>query len=430
MNKRAHQNNISQISAKKSKSEDVCGICFESEELIKICKCNFCIPCLQKYVIMKVETNGEFNILCPNYNCLQSMENYLDKLFDKDRLLQIQNKLTMNYLKYKPQFKCCITPDCSYIVELENNCSNSFYHQCEICKNSWCLNCNSKSHDNNECSKSQEDIINESMLSKTATQCPNCKSWVEKADGCDNLMCKCRTQFCWLCGDIWNRNHLIEKHPNKSNNISASYLLKLRLYQSNIMIRLQNERFYIETKMKQFKVTPDLKNQHEILINKINIQNNKLLNIERQIKNYFSIEYFTFNNCVKMLLNFKNVLHKINLEQKLVITPERRVILDNYKAEYESRIKLIPTGIIENSIMNIRKSMFRTNNITNMDDITILTELSKFKTNRIQYLISKFVPVSIQTKIYNGKVTFTHVMFDRLDININNPVNNFFQSIS
>lgn len=38
------------------------------------------------------------------------------------------------------------------------------------------------------------------MITLTSKQCPNCRSWLQKLDGCNKMTCsKCQCYFCWLC---------------------------------------------------------------------------------------------------------------------------------------------------------------------------------------------------------------------------------------
>jgi len=41
--------------------------------------------------------------------------------------------------------------------------------------------------------------------------CPNCKSVVDKTEGCNHMTCFCGTHFCWLCEQIVDENAL-DKH--------------------------------------------------------------------------------------------------------------------------------------------------------------------------------------------------------------------------
>ena len=31
-------------------------------------------------------------------------------------------------------------------------------------------------------------------------QCPKCRYWVEKNEGCNHMTCRCQKQFCYVCG--------------------------------------------------------------------------------------------------------------------------------------------------------------------------------------------------------------------------------------
>lgn len=31
-------------------------------------------------------------------------------------------------------------------------------------------------------------------------QCPKCKFWVERSEGCNHMSCRCGTNFCYDCG--------------------------------------------------------------------------------------------------------------------------------------------------------------------------------------------------------------------------------------
>jgi hypothetical protein len=38
-------------------------------------------------------------------------------------------------------------------------------------------------------------------------KCPKCAVWVEKADGCDNMKCRCGANFCYKCGSRLAKAH-------------------------------------------------------------------------------------------------------------------------------------------------------------------------------------------------------------------------------
>lgn len=45
-----------------------------------------------------------------------------------------------------------------------------------------------------------ENSLSMQLITDTSKQCPNCKSWLQKLDGCNKMTCsKCNSYFCWLC---------------------------------------------------------------------------------------------------------------------------------------------------------------------------------------------------------------------------------------
>lgn len=46
---------------------------------------------------------------------------------------------------------------------------------------------------------------------KKFKQCPKCKFWVEKNQGCDHMTCKCRFEFCYKCGGNFGKCECVEK---------------------------------------------------------------------------------------------------------------------------------------------------------------------------------------------------------------------------
>ncbi|CAD8212372.1 unnamed protein product [Paramecium pentaurelia] len=59
---------------------------------------------------------------------------------------------------------------------------------------------------NNGLNQQQLDdkFLNLMMISKYK-QCPQCKTWVEKISGCDHMTCRCKFQFCYACGGIYQK---------------------------------------------------------------------------------------------------------------------------------------------------------------------------------------------------------------------------------
>lgn len=43
------------------------------------------------------------------------------------------------------------------------------------------------------------------VLRSNAATSPQCRHLIEKASGCNHMVCRCGQQFCYLCGEAWRQ---------------------------------------------------------------------------------------------------------------------------------------------------------------------------------------------------------------------------------
>lgn len=130
--------------------------------------------------------SGNYIIKCPEYECteLVSMENirYLlePKEFDRFKYFKEKNEKEMN-----PNNKFCHRPDCGELLtKIEDRLV------CDKCQAIYCEICLQPFHEGNSC-----DIVLKNALENTfkifkIKKCPNCKSPIEKSEGCNHMNCK------------------------------------------------------------------------------------------------------------------------------------------------------------------------------------------------------------------------------------------------
>jgi IBR domain. len=161
------------------------------------------------YLISKIDERA-FPIRCPALNC----HNEISQDFTKDCLGNEKNSHYQQKLedfafksfveKQGDKYSCCLTADCPFVFEYDGTFVN---FQCPKCTKMYCLRCRVEWHDGLTCKQFQEqkdhqkdEYILNFIRGQKFKQCPQCKYWVERSQGCDAMTCRCGAQFCYRCG--------------------------------------------------------------------------------------------------------------------------------------------------------------------------------------------------------------------------------------
>jgi hypothetical protein len=112
----------------------------------------------------------------------------------------------------------CPTPACEFAAELSSESAGStgggatrgVRFACPCCQVEYCLVCRLPWHggeaclgppDGREGGGGAEDRSFLRHAGRRGLQrCPKCRFWVEKSEGCNAVLCRCGTTFCWRCG--------------------------------------------------------------------------------------------------------------------------------------------------------------------------------------------------------------------------------------
>ena len=88
----------------------------------------------------------------------------------------------------------CNTPQCRGFVTQHTP-------HCACCKHRTCHRCHQTMRDG-EHSCAEEDVATVQELRRNAKQCPECRVYISKVDGCDQMFCvSCHTAFSWNTGE-------------------------------------------------------------------------------------------------------------------------------------------------------------------------------------------------------------------------------------
>lgn len=78
--------------------------------------------------------------------------------------------------------------------------------QCDACKNRYCHTCLLAVHEG-PC-ESQELLFFENNLQYR--KCKKCGIIIEKDQGCNHMVCICKYEFCYVCGETWSAAHYVD----------------------------------------------------------------------------------------------------------------------------------------------------------------------------------------------------------------------------
>ncbi|XP_046898646.1 ankyrin repeat and IBR domain-containing protein 1-like [Hypomesus transpacificus] len=224
----------------------LCGICMSTisifEEPIDMsCGHEFCRACWEGFLNLKIQEGEAHNIFCPAYDCFQLVpveviESVVSREMDK-RYLQFDIKA---FVDNNPAIRWCPRAGCERAVRLSiqdpgNSSSDTLSFPllrapAVDCGKGhlFCWECQGHPHEPCDCeiwrmwlhrvtemkpeelagvSEAYEDAANCLWLLSNSKPCANCKSPIQKNEGCNHMQCaKCKYDFCWICLEEWKKH--------------------------------------------------------------------------------------------------------------------------------------------------------------------------------------------------------------------------------
>ena len=206
-----------------------CGLCYDEKTdfndflLIKTCGHYVCYECMNYYINSKLKnfykTAGSFPCpSCDNQLDISLLINFCNyaSLFNSYLQVSAEKKIfTIDNLRY------CQSKDCSKILKVDLD-SNPFGILSCLCGFKACLTCNQEPHFPAKCSQvksyrkqiqdKEHFEIEENDYISLGKQCPSCKIYMEKNDGCNQMVCSsCNEKFCWDCENLWDKHLELNK---------------------------------------------------------------------------------------------------------------------------------------------------------------------------------------------------------------------------
>ena len=198
----------------------ICPVCEtdidEGDGINLGCGHEFCSYCYKEY--LKEKTNDQLTLLaatCPMKFCNYQVPSEIFKNLFKDDVneLNIYKKcLVRNFTESNADVKLCPNPKCDKIIKLPGH--GMYDIKCP-CGTVFCFKCLNETHRPCDCymleiweKKTKNDAENVKWLLVNTKQCPNCKKYIEKNQGCNHMTCRkeaggCGYEFCWICLGEW-----------------------------------------------------------------------------------------------------------------------------------------------------------------------------------------------------------------------------------
>ncbi|OJD21929.1 hypothetical protein ACJ73_06728 [Blastomyces percursus] len=95
----------------------------------------------------------------------------------------------------------CSNPVCSIYLPAKTFELNAV--TCASCQHTTCVLCKKTAHSGPCVDEKAEDALLDLIQTEKWQQCFKCRSVVELRSGCYHITCRCRAQFCYLCGTEW-----------------------------------------------------------------------------------------------------------------------------------------------------------------------------------------------------------------------------------
>ncbi|RDX87966.1 E3 ubiquitin-protein ligase RNF144B, partial [Mucuna pruriens] len=177
-----------------------CTICCDSRPVYDTfspegCNHYYCTKCTLKYIVSKLQSN-ELKPGCPEAGCTGRLgPEFCKPMLPPFVLGWWERALCEAVIPDKDKLYCPFK-DCSTL--LSNDASNGTVTRascCPHCKRNICVQCRAPWHAEISCDKFQklrdknDDLMLDLAKRRKWRRCPNCKHYVEKKQGCDDMLC-------------------------------------------------------------------------------------------------------------------------------------------------------------------------------------------------------------------------------------------------
>ncbi|KAF1801813.1 hypothetical protein V8B55DRAFT_1326639 [Mucor lusitanicus] len=173
--------------------------------------CDTCLRAYYQSALTDTRYHSFEHIQCANPDCeaLFVSEKVIRNIFTAKQRDDWWTTATMKtFIENKVE---CPFGDCKAIfdadVKLTKKCT---FAECYECRRGVCTACQSSWHPGVIKILDDEEELKETLREakeKSWTRCPKCQHLVERKNGCNTMLCKCGTEFCYRCGGYSSKHN-------------------------------------------------------------------------------------------------------------------------------------------------------------------------------------------------------------------------------
>lgn len=191
-----------------------CSVCCEKvawkDSSCLECQHRFCNDCW-KTSIENTISSYSFETLFNHFTCMEKnckliiLGDLVKKVVSEKSWQHYVNMLSRAYSEANHS-SYSICPGCQIVVKTNPNADkSSTVVKCK-CGKQFCFKCTLDSHVPASCkdlekwkAKETDDEASINLIKATTTECPKCKTPVERVTACNHMSCKCGARFCFVC---------------------------------------------------------------------------------------------------------------------------------------------------------------------------------------------------------------------------------------
>lgn len=168
------------------------------------CGHTYCRDCLAIMVAQSMTDESKMPPRC----CTQPIPSAIIKLvLPREKQQQFLKAVLQYSTPWEARIFCPNAPCGEFIPPVTKpDPKHPFEALCKNCKTSVCVMCKRSAHQlGQDCPEDRElDTVLKIGEQSGWRRCHKCRMLVELAQGCTHITCRCKAQFCYICGAVWD----------------------------------------------------------------------------------------------------------------------------------------------------------------------------------------------------------------------------------